>query len=148
MLQSNLHRDDVLFYYTTTGWMMWNWLVGGLSVGATIVLYDGSPFQPHHYSLWELADQIGITVFGTSAKWLAVCMDQKLRPKKTCDLSTVRAILSTGLCVMRTERSFLGARYASAGMNDSLLPCARLCSSPALFPDCEYLRLAAHARDL
>lgn len=94
--QGDLHRDDVLFYYTTTGWMMWNWLVGGLAVGATLVLYDGSPFMPHQYSMWELAEQLGITVFGTSAKWLAVCMDNKMRPKKTCNLSSIRAILSTG----------------------------------------------------
>jgi acetoacetyl-CoA synthetase len=59
VLHGNLNSDDVFFYYTTTGWMMWNWLVSGLSIGCTIVLYDGSPFQPRPSILWELTDKLG-----------------------------------------------------------------------------------------
>jgi acetoacetyl-CoA synthetase len=59
IIHGSLTRQDVYFYYTTTGWMMWNWLVSGLAVGATIVLYDGSPFKPSPLVLWELVDQLG-----------------------------------------------------------------------------------------
>ena len=65
-------EKDVLFYYTTVGWMMWNWLVSALALGTTLVLYDGSPLHPHPSVMWDLVDQCGITVFGTSAKWIAV----------------------------------------------------------------------------
>ena len=57
IIHGSMSRDDIFFYYTTTGWMMWNWLVGGLLTGATIVLYDGSPFKPSPLRLWQLADQ-------------------------------------------------------------------------------------------
>ncbi|XP_078339308.1 acetoacetyl-CoA synthetase-like [Crassostrea virginica] len=96
VIQSNMARDDVFFYYTTVGWMMWNWLVSGLAVGAAIVLYDGSPLIPHPNHLWDLVDQLGITIFGTSAKWLAVMEDRDLKPGKTHKLKTLKMILSTG----------------------------------------------------
>eukprot|EP00123_Amoebidium_parasiticum_P001465 comp12567_c0_seq1/m.7565 comp12567_c0_seq1/g.7565 ORF comp12567_c0_seq1/g.7565 comp12567_c0_seq1/m.7565 type:complete len:678 (-) comp12567_c0_seq1:825-2858(-) len=96
ILQGDLKRQDTLFYYTTTGWMMWNWLLGGLLVGATLVVYDGSPFKPTMNSMWDLVDKLGITVFGTSAKWIATCMDNGMRPMQTHSLKTMRAILSTG----------------------------------------------------
>ena len=95
-----LHTDagetDVLFFFTTCGWMMWNWLVSALGVGATIVLYDGAPLAPDSGVLWRMAQAEGITIFGTSAKYLAMCEKLGLRPGHTHDLARLRAILSTG----------------------------------------------------
>ncbi len=95
VLHTDLKRDDVIFYYTTCGWMMWNWLVSSLAVGATVVLYDGSPFYPGPDSLWRMAQDLGITVFGTSARYLAAIEKEGVEPKRF-DLSRLRAILSTG----------------------------------------------------
>ncbi len=96
MLHTDLKRDDRLFYFTTCGWMMWNWMVSGLAVGATLVLYDGAPLAPRPEILWDLAEQEGVTVFGTSAKYLALCQKESLEPGRTHRLSALRAILSTG----------------------------------------------------
>ena len=95
-LHTDLGPDDVLFYFTTCGWMMWNWLVSGLAQGATLVLYDGSPFAPAPGSLWRMAEQEGVTVFGTSAKYLEALEKAGERPAQDFDLSRLRAILSTG----------------------------------------------------
>eukprot|EP01135_Chromosphaera_perkinsii_P007375 Nk52_evm23s805 gene=Nk52_evmTU23s805 len=95
-LQGGLVRDDTLFYYSTTGWMMWNYLVAALAIGATVVCYDGSPFVPALDTLWDLVDELGITVFGTSAKWIATVQDKKRCPMKTHKLTSLRSILSTG----------------------------------------------------
>ncbi|WP_018086085.1 acetoacetate--CoA ligase [Desulfurispora thermophila] len=96
LLHTDLKRSDTIFYYTTCGWMMWNWLVSSLAVGATVVLYDGSPFHPHPGALFEMAEKQGITVFGTSAKYLAAVEKEGVRPGKQYDLSALRAVLSTG----------------------------------------------------
>ena len=96
MLHTDLKRDQRLFYFTTCGWMMWNWLVSGLAAEATIVLFDGSPFHPDGNVLWDLVDEAGIHVFGTSAKWIAACDKAGIRPLESHDLSSLRAILSTG----------------------------------------------------
>ncbi len=96
MLHTDLKRDQRLFYFTTCGWMMWNWLVSGLAVEATLVLFDGSPFHPDGNALWDLADEVGIHVFGTSAKWIAACDKAGVKPRETHRLSDLRAILSTG----------------------------------------------------
>jgi len=96
VLHSDLHRADRLFYFTTCGWMMWNWLVSGLASGATLVLYDGSPTHPDSGALWRLVDEEGITVFGTSARYLAGLAKSATRPRDTCRLTTLRTILSTG----------------------------------------------------
>jgi len=96
ILHCNLRREDVLFYFTTCGWMMWNWLVCGLGVGATLVLYDGSPFHPGPEVLWKLAEQLGITIFGTSARYITALDDAGYRPGKDCNLQTLRMICSTG----------------------------------------------------
>ena len=96
VLHTDLSRDDVIFYFTTCGWMMWNWLVSGLSVGATVVLYDGAPLAPDPRILWDMAEHERITVFGTSAKYLALCEKEGLEPARTHDLSALRTILSTG----------------------------------------------------
>lgn len=95
-LHGNTTRDDVLMYYTTTGWMMWNWLVGALALGAALVLYDGSPLVPSAAVLWDLVDQLGITIFGTGAKWLSVLEEKGVKPKNTHNLSSLHTILSTG----------------------------------------------------
>jgi acetoacetyl-CoA synthetase len=95
VLHTDLTRDDRIFYFTTCGWMMWNWLVSSLAVGATVVLYDGAPLTPPTV-LWDMAERERVTVFGTSAKYLALAEKEGLRPARTHDLSGLRAILSTG----------------------------------------------------
>ena len=95
-LHTNLTHEDTIFYFTTCGWMMWNWLVSSLTVGATVVLYDGSPFYPDGNTLWNLADELGITVFGTSAKYIASCEAAGVKPLISVDLSRLKILLSTG----------------------------------------------------
>ena len=95
VLHTDLTRDDRIFYFTTCGWMMWNWLVSGLAAGATVVLFDGAPLSPPSV-LWDMAARERITVFGTSAKYLALAEKEGLRPGSTHDLAALRAILSTG----------------------------------------------------
>ena len=96
MLHCDLRRDDRIFYFTTCGWMMWNWLVSALGVGATVVLYEGSPACPDINHLWKLAERVGISVFGTSPKFLTTCEKAGLNPVGEHDLSKLRAVLSTG----------------------------------------------------
>lgn len=95
-LHCDLKPNDVFFYFTTCGWMMWNWLVSGLASGATLVLYDGSPLYPTPNRLFDLIDQSNITVFGISAKYIEALNKGKVNPKTTHDLSSLRLILSTG----------------------------------------------------
>jgi len=96
VLHVDLKRNDVLFYFTTCGWMMWNWLVSGLASGATLVLFDGNPFHPQPGALWEMAQDEKITVFGTSAGYISALQNTGVIPRKTYDLSPLRAVLSTG----------------------------------------------------
>jgi acetoacetyl-CoA synthetase len=96
VLHTDIKREDRLFYYTTCGWMMWNWFVSGLAAGATLVLYDGSPFHPDGNGLWDLADEVGITVFGTSAKWISATEKAGIKPRETHKLQQLKTILSTG----------------------------------------------------
>ncbi|XP_004636019.1 acetoacetyl-CoA synthetase [Octodon degus] len=96
MLHGNMTCSDVLLYYTTVGWMMWNWMVSALATGASLVLYDGSPLVPTPNVLWDLVDRIGITVLGTGAKWLSVLEEKDLKPAETHSLQTLHTILSTG----------------------------------------------------
>jgi acetoacetyl-CoA synthetase len=95
-LHQDLGPDDVFFWYTTTGWMMWNYLVGALLVGAAAVMYDGSATHPGTGALWELAGQAGVTYFGTGAPYLLACMKAGLEPAGHSDLSRLRGIGSTG----------------------------------------------------
>ena len=95
-LHTDLSRDDVLFFFTTCGWMMWNWLVSALATGATLVLYDGSPFRPQPAALMDLAERERITVFGASAKYLAALEKTGRHPVRSHDLSAMRMLLSTG----------------------------------------------------
>lgn len=96
VLHTDLKREDRFFYYTTCGWMMWNWFVSGLAVGATLVLYDGSPSHPDGNALWDLADEVGISVFGTSAKWISAIEKAGVKPRETHKLQNLKTILSTG----------------------------------------------------
>ncbi len=92
---TDLGRDDRIFYFTTCGWMMWNWMVSSLAVGATVVLFDGAPLAPATI-LWDMAAAERVTVFGTSAKYLALAEKEGLEPAHTHGLDALRAILSTG----------------------------------------------------
>uniref|UniRef100_A0A8C4TDG8 Acetoacetyl-CoA synthetase n=1 Tax=Erpetoichthys calabaricus TaxID=27687 RepID=A0A8C4TDG8_ERPCA len=96
ILHGNMSSSDVIIYYTTTGWMMWNWLISSLATGASVVLYDGSPLMPSPNVLWDLVDRLGITIFGTGAKWLSVLEERNLKPSETHNLQTLHTILSTG----------------------------------------------------
>ena len=96
VLQTDVSRDDAVFYFTTCGWMMWNWLVSALFTGAKVVLFDGSPGYPDMAALWRMAQDHGISVFGTSAKYLSMCQKADLQPGDAFDLSRLRAVCSTG----------------------------------------------------
>jgi acetoacetyl-CoA synthetase len=96
LLHTDLKLEDRIFYFTTCGWMMWNWQVSALATGATLVTYDGSPFHPDAGRLFDLAQAEGITVFGTSAKYIDAVKKAGLEPARTHDLRALRAILSTG----------------------------------------------------
>jgi len=96
VLHTDLNREDRFFYFTTCGWMMWNWLVSGLAVGSTVVLYDGSPFYPGPSSLLKLTEEEGITVFGASAKYFSALEKAGAEPARDHDMSSLKAVLSTG----------------------------------------------------
>ncbi|QKY71075.1 acetoacetate--CoA ligase [Lentibacillus sp. CBA3610] len=94
---ADLGKDDRFFWFTTTGWMMWNFLVGGLLTGSTIILYDGNPAYPDKRMLWKFAQDTKMTVFGTSASYITACMkDEDLKPGEEFDLSHLESISSTG----------------------------------------------------
>jgi len=95
-LHSDLKREDTIFYFTTCGWMMWNWLTSSLTQGATLVLYDGNPFHPDPGALWQMAQDEQVTIFGTSAGYLAALQNAGLKPRQNYDLSALRTVLSTG----------------------------------------------------
>ena len=96
VLHTNLRRSDRICYFTTCGWMMWNWLVSSLAVGATIVLYEGSPFYPSAAAMFDLIDEFGVTVFGTGAKSISAWEKAGLKPRESHQLNTLVTILSTG----------------------------------------------------
>jgi acetoacetyl-CoA synthetase len=95
-LHNDLGPDDRFFWYSSTGWMMWNYLLGSLLTGCTIVLYNGSPAYPDMNALWRLAEETGITYFGTSAAFISACLKGGIQPKRDYDLSRIRAVGSTG----------------------------------------------------
>jgi acetoacetyl-CoA synthetase len=95
-LQCDVRDGDHLFYFTTCGWMMWNWLASGIASGATLMLYDGSPFAPSPTVLWDYAQAERINIFGTSAKYIDSCHKEGVEPAKTHDLSSIKLITSTG----------------------------------------------------
>jgi len=96
VLHTDIDERDRLFYFTTCGWMMWNWLVSGLASGATIVLFDGSPFYNDGRILWQMAETEKVTVFGTSAKYISALEKAGVRPQEEFSLPGLRAVLSTG----------------------------------------------------
>ena len=106
-LHCDLCEQDTIFYFTTCGWMMWNWLVSSLAAGASLVLYDGAPFFPDANAMWKMAEELGITVFGTSAKFIAASEAAGNKPISTNDLSNVRLILSTGSPLMEENFDYI-----------------------------------------
>lgn len=107
MLHGDLKREDTIFYFTTCGWMMWNWLVSSLAVGATLVLYDGNPFFPNSMVLWNMAEALDISVFGTSAKYLHALEKSGAKPGRDLPLQKLRAILSTGSTLKEESYDFV-----------------------------------------
>jgi acetoacetyl-CoA synthetase len=95
-LHTDVKRDDNIFYFSTCGWMMWNWLTSSLSLGATVILFDGSPFFPKPGALFRLAEDTGMTIFGTSARYITALEQVGLKPREKFDLSPLKAMLSTG----------------------------------------------------
>lgn len=96
ILHTDLKREDTITFFTTCGWMMWNWLVSSLQTGASILLYDGSPIYPNVSALWNLIDEYQISIFGTSPKFLSLCEERNYIPKSENKLSSLKTILSTG----------------------------------------------------
>ncbi|HXY95374.1 MAG TPA: acetoacetate--CoA ligase [Steroidobacteraceae bacterium] len=96
LLHTDLAPHDRLFYFTTCGWMMWNWLMSALATGATLILYDGNPFHPDPGVLWRMAAEERLSVFGTSAKYLASLEQSEFVPARAVDLTALRTLLSTG----------------------------------------------------
>ncbi|MEN8259264.1 MAG: acetoacetate--CoA ligase, partial [Pseudomonadota bacterium] len=113
LLHTDVHPGDRLFYFTTCGWMMWNWLVSGLASGATLVLYDGSPFFPGPQALFDLIDEVGINIFGVSAKYIEAVKKSGIVPKNTHSLSTLKTVLSTGSPLAPESFDFIYASIKS-----------------------------------
>jgi len=107
VLHTDLRAGDRIMYFTTTGWMMWNWLVSSLAVGATVVLYDGAPMRDGRPVLWDVVSRERVNIFGTSAKWLSLSEKAGSRPRTTHDLSGLRAILSTGSPLAETSFDYV-----------------------------------------
>ena len=132
VLHTDLGPDDRVFYYTTCAWMMWNWLVSSLATGAAVVLYDGSPLSPRLDSLWAMAAAERMTVFGTSARYLALCEKEGLTPGRDHDLSSLRAVLSTGSPLARHSYDYVhdrvsrDAHLASISGGTDLISCFAL----------------------
>ncbi|MBI2795232.1 MAG: acetoacetate--CoA ligase [Gemmatimonadetes bacterium] len=137
VLHGDLRAGDRLFYYTTCGWMMWNWMASALAVGATLVLYDGPPLVPDPAQLWRMAERERLTVFGTSAKYLALLEKEGVKPRSRFDLSSLEAILSTGSPLAAHSYDFVyrqvkaDVRLSSISGGTDLLSCFAL-GSPVL----------------
>ncbi|OQY00374.1 MAG: acetoacetate--CoA ligase [Desulfobacteraceae bacterium 4572_130] len=107
MLHTNLKQQDTIFYFTTCGWMMWNWLSTSLATGATLVLFDGNPFHPGPDALWQMAQDEKISIFGTSAGYIAALKNAEVKPINEFDLSSLKAILSTGSPLSMEDFEFI-----------------------------------------
>jgi len=107
LLHTDLTRQDTIFYFTTCGWMMWNWLTASLAVGATLVLYDGNPFHPGPGALWQMAEEEKISVFGTSAGYIAALKGAGVKPASQFDLGPLKALLSTGSPLSKEDFCFI-----------------------------------------
>lgn len=119
ILHGDLRREDTIFYQTTCGWMMWNWLVSALAVGSRVVLYDGSPLMDDGRALFTIAEREQVTVFGTNAKFLRLLESSGTRPNESRDLSSIRTILSTGSPLLPDQYDFVAHAISST---------AQLCS--------------------
>jgi acetoacetyl-CoA synthetase len=95
-LHTDVKREDTIFYFTTCGWMMWNWLVSSLALGARVFLYDGNPFYPDAAAMWQMAQEERISIFGTSASYLSALEKAGVKPRESFDLTPLKAVLSTG----------------------------------------------------
>lgn len=137
VLHGDLRAGDRLFYFTTCGWMMWNWMVSALAVGATVVLFDGAPLAPDASQLWRMAEAERLTVFGTSAKYLALLEKAGVRPRAAFELSALEVILSTGSPLAAHSYDFVyeaiapGVRLSSISGGTDLISCFAL-GSPVL----------------
>jgi acetoacetyl-CoA synthetase len=119
ILHGDLRRDDTIFYQTTCGWMMWNWLVSALAIGPRIVLYEGSPLINDGLSLFEIAEREKVTIFGTNPKFLRLLESNHKKPIEIFDLSTIRTVLSTGSPLLPDQYDFIGS---------AISPKAQICS--------------------
>ncbi len=156
-----LHHDlgaaDRFFWFSTTGWMMWNYLVSGLAVGSTIVLYDGSPAHPDLLALWRMAAELGITCFGTSAPFLMACRKVGLRPGDAVDLTALRSIGSTGAPLpaegFRYVYDAIGSRLQLASVSGGTDVCTAFVGASPLVPvwegeiSCRHLGCRVEALD-
>lgn len=106
-LQCDIKPDDRVFYFTTCGWMMWNWLASALGSGATLLLYDGNPFYPDGNRLWDMAAREKCTLFGTAAKYIDAMKAASLKPKETHDLSALKTLTSTGSPLVQESFSYV-----------------------------------------
>ncbi len=130
-LHCDLHAGDRLFYYTSTGWMMWNWLAGALVSQATIVLYDGSPFANGSSTLWDIAEEAKVTHFGAGARYYAALEKQQYRPAENHLLSQLRCLMSTGSPLLPSNFQWL---YSALGGSFTLASISAVQTfSPALF---------------
>ncbi|MEP6832923.1 MAG: acetoacetate--CoA ligase [Gemmatimonas sp.] len=131
-IHTDIGRDDVFFYFTTCGWMMWNWLVSGLMLGATVVLYDGAPLAPDTRILLRMAEAEHISVFGISAKYLAVLEKEDPAALASFDLRAMRALLSTGSPLATNSYDFVyqhlthGVRLCSMSGGTDIVSCFAL----------------------
>lgn len=107
ILHCDAKRDDAVFYFTTCGWMMWNWLITGLAADATLLLYDGSPFYPDGNVLWDYTSRHDCMLFGTSAKYIDALKAHDIKPGKTHDLSALKIITSTGSPLVHESFDFV-----------------------------------------
>ena len=127
LLHTDVHVGDRLFYFTTLGWMMWNWLAGGLASGATLMLYDGSPFHPGPNVLWDFIEKERISIYGTSAKYIDAIAKEGLRPRESHDLSAMRAMLSTGSVLVPEAYDYIYADIMPDGQMASVSGGTDLC---------------------
>lgn len=131
-LHTDLQAHHTLFYFTTCGWMMWNWMVSALALGTTVALYDGAPMAPDPSILWRLAEAEQVSVFGTSAKYLSAIEKAGLKPREHFNLSALRAILSTGSPLSEPSYDFVyrdiksDVRLASISGGTDIVSCFAL----------------------
>lgn len=131
-LHTDVKKEDTLFYFTTCGWMMWNWLVSALALEATIVLFDGSPFHPQPEALMDMAEQEAVSVFGTSAKYIAALEKAGVKPAASHNLTHLKTLLSTGSPLLHESYDYLyrdlkaGIRVSSISGGTDIISCFAL----------------------